>query len=251
MNSLKAMTLPVFIVILLVGAAAPHAFAAPTHVRWDIATVTCTGPSNSFPCTLNPGGSATAMALDCSIPATPPSTTPPFGCTTITLTGSGTFVVPENREPSQQVTGGGTWQVVAADGRVTSGTYVATELVRWDKSERLAVPECGTCETTDNIGELKEATGGVAVLLVAYSDGTKGVLELGCSGLPDPFSVTEGVTATKSIAIDNIAVPGINVPPLPPNFPIRKILVPVMFWNPGILLYIVEFHVQDPDDYRD
>lgn len=248
MNSVKAMTLPLFILILLVMAAAPHASAEPTHVRWDIATVPCTGPNNGYPCALNPGGSATAMALDCSIPPTPPSTTPPFGCTTITLTGSGTFVVPEDGDSSKEVTGGGTWKVVAADGSVTSGTYVVTELVLWRKTEPLAVPECGACETTDNIGKLSEATGGVAVLLVAYSDGTKGVLEFGCSGLPDPLSVTEGITATKSISVNNFAVPGINVPPLPPDFPIKKVLLPVMFWNPGILLYTVEFHIQDRDD---
>ena len=123
--------------------------------------------------------------------------------------------------------------------------------MRWDKSEPLAVRECGTCETTDNIGELREATGGVAVLLVAYSDGTRGVLELGCSGLPDPPAVTEGVTATKSLYINNFAVAGLNVPPLPPDFPIKKVLVPVMFWNPGIFTYNVEFHVQDSDDQPD
>ena len=250
MNSVRAITLPIFILILLIMAPAQPASAEPTHVRWDIATVPCTGPNNTYPCTLNPGGSATAMALDCSLPPTPPSTNPPFGCTTITLTGSGTFVLPENEESSNEVTGGGTWKVVAADGTVTSGRYVVTQLILWRKSSPLTVPECGTCETTDNIGELMEATGGVAILLVAYSDGTKGVLELGCSGLIDPFSVTEGVTATKSIVTSTFAVPGFNIPPLPLDFPTKKALLPVMFWNPGNFQYNVEFHVQDPDDYR-
>lgn len=141
--------------------------------------------------------------------------------------------------------------MVAADGSVTSGTYAVTEVVLWRKSQPLALPACGTCETTDNIGALKEATGGVAVLLVAYSDGTTGVVELGCAGLPDPPSITEGITATKTISVDSFAVPGLNVPPLPPDFPIKKVLLPVMFWNPGFFQYNVEFHVQDLDDYRD
>jgi hypothetical protein len=251
-NSVRATTLPIFILILLIMAAAPPASAEPNqiHVQWNIASVPCSGPNSSYPCTLLPDGSATAMAQDCSIPPTPPATTPPFGCTTITLTGAGTFTILENGGPSNKVTGGGTWKVVAADGTVTSGTYVVTELVLWAKAEPLALPECGTCETTDNIGELHEATGGVAILLVAYSDGTRGVLEFGCAGLPDPPPVSEGITATKSILINNFAAPGLNIPPLPSNFPIKKVLVPVMFWNPGFFQYFVEFHVQDPDDYR-
>lgn len=230
---------------ILLLAAAPRASAEAPHIRWDIATVTCQ-PDGSYPCTLDPGGSAVAMAVDCSIPDKP------FGCTTITLTGKGTFVVRENGEPSKEVTGGGTWKVVAADGSVTSGAYVITELVQWEKSQPLVVPECPdpTCETTDNIGDVNDATGGVAVLRVAYSDGTKGVLEFGCTGLPDPFSITEGITATKALKIDNFAAEGINIPPLPPDFPIKKVLLPVMFWNPGVFTYNVEFHVSDRDDDR-
>ena len=215
--------------IIMMTAAAPLVSAQAAHVRWDIATVPCSGPNSGFPCTLNPGGSATAAAQDGS---------------TITMTGSGTFVSPANGGSSNAVTGGGTWKVVsAADGTITTGTYTVTELVQWEKSEPLAVPACGTCETTDNIGDIHQAWGGVAILRVAYSDGTTGVLTLACSGLPDPFAITEGITASKGVMLNNIAIPGINVPPLPPNFPITKVLLPVLFWNPGVFQYFAEFHV--------
>src|ERR1700676_5121855 len=120
-------------VILLMTAAAPLVSAEGSHVRWDIATVTCAA-GGAFPCTLYPGRSATAMAVDCSIPGVP------AGCSTITMTGSGTFDVSDDGESSRSVTGGGTWKVVAADKTITSGTFVVTELVQWEKSEPLAVP---------------------------------------------------------------------------------------------------------------
>jgi hypothetical protein len=174
------------------------------------------------------------------------------GCSTITMTGSGTFVAPakggsssdaSEESRADNVTGGGTWKVVSGDGTITSGTFVVTQLVQWEKSTPLAVPECGTCETTDNIGNLSEATGGLAVLRVAYSDGTTGILTLACAGLFDPFAVTEGITASKGVILPEVAIPGINVPPLPPTFQIRRVLVPVLFWYPGVFTYFVEFHV--------
>jgi hypothetical protein len=179
------------------------------------------------------------MAVDCSIPGVP------AGCSTITLTGSGTFVVPEGGGSSSAVTGGGTWKVVTGDGTTTSGTFVVTELIQWEKSEPLLVPSCipSGCLTTDDIGQLSQATGGLAVVRVAYSDGTKGVVTLACSGLPDPAAVTEGMTATKSVWLENAAIPGINVPPLPPTFQTTRVLLPVLFWNPGVFTYTVEFHV--------
>ena len=109
------------------------------------------------------------------------------------------------------------------------------------------VPECfnTNCLIIDHIGNARESWGGLAVLRVAYSDGTTGVLTLACSGLPDPVAVTEGITASKGVRLDNIAIPGNNVPPLPPNFPISKVLLPVLFWNPGVFKYFPEFHVED------
>jgi hypothetical protein len=212
--------------ILMLSTAGPVS-AQAEHVRWDIASVPCQA-NGAYPCTLNPNGTAVATAQDGS---------------TIAMTGSGTFVAPASGGSSSAVTGGGTWKVTASDGTVTSGTFVATELVSWEKSEPLAVPECGTCETTDNIGNIFEAWGGLAVLRVAYSDGTRGVITLACGGLPDPLAVTEGLIASKGVKLENIAIPGINVPPLPANFPTSKVLLPVLFWNPGVFVYFVEFHV--------
>ena len=240
---LTKITLAVAAVLALgITVVAPFASAEDVHVRWDIASVPCSGPGGSFPCTLNPGGTAVAMAVDCSVPGQP------FGCTSITMTGGGTFIAPAPGESSRQVTGGGAWRVVAADGTTTTGTYVVTEVISWKKSEPLAVPECGTCETTDNIGNIHEAWGGLALLRVAYSDGTSGILTLGCAGLPDPFAITEGITVTKNVSLSNIAVPGVNVPPLPPTFETSRKVLPVLFWNPGVFQYFVEFHVQGGND---
>ena len=237
--------------VLMMMVATPPVSAQTEHVRWDIATVTCTGPNGSYPCSLNPNGSATALATDCLFPA---------GCSFITMKGSGTFVALENGEPSTLVTGGGTWQVSAScavtsptttppsqcvGGIITKGTFVVTELVQWQKAEPLDVPGCANtgCETTDYIDNLREATGGLAVLRVAYSDGTTGVLTLACSGLPDPAPVLEGITASKVVRLSNVAIPGINVPPLPADFKTSQVLVPVMFWYAGPNAYAVEFHV--------
>src|SRR5262249_42927706 len=87
--------------LMLMTAVAPRASAEGSGVRWDIATVTCQA-NGSYPCMLDPGGSATAMAVDCSISGLP------FGCSTITMTGKGTFVEPNLGRRSSDVTGGGT-----------------------------------------------------------------------------------------------------------------------------------------------
>jgi hypothetical protein len=228
-------------VILMMTAAARHACARAEHVRWDIATVTCTGPNGTYPGTFNPGGTALATAMDCAL------TDAGFGnvgCSQITLTGSGTFVAPASGGSSSAVTGGGTWTVTAADGTISKGTFVVTELVQFQKSEPLVLPAwCGSCESTDNIGDLNKLWGGVAVIRVSYSDGSTGVVTLACSALPDPAAIAEAVLATKPVGQNNVAIPGINVPPLPPNFPISRVLLPVLFWNPGLDQYTVEFHI--------
>jgi hypothetical protein len=218
--------------ILMMTAAAPFASAQADHVRWDIANVICTGPNGGYPCTFNPGGIAVATATDCAATAAGFGS---FGCSSITLTGSGTFVAPAGGGTSTAVTGGGTWTVSAGDGTVTKGTFVVTELVQFQKSEPLVLPAaCGTCETTDNIGIATQLWGGLAVVRVAYSDGTTGVLTLACSALPDPFPIAEGITVSKQVSLNNIAIRGLNIPPLPPNFKTSKVLLPVLFWNPGI-----------------
>jgi hypothetical protein len=234
--------------VLLMTVAAPLASAQSEHVRWDIANVTCTGPNGTYPCTIgskNPDGTtptAVAMAMDCAF--TNAGFFGNVGCTTITLTGSGTFDVPASGGPSSAVTGGGTWMVTASDGTITKGTFLVTGLIEFHKSEPLVLPLwCGTCETTDNIGDLNKLWGGVAVVRVAYSDGTTGVLALACSALPDPFAVAEGVLATKPVTMENVLLPGLNSPPLPSFFPTSKVPLPILFFNPGLNQYTVEFHV--------
>ncbi|HKE27434.1 MAG TPA: hypothetical protein VKB88_34000 [Bryobacteraceae bacterium] len=228
--------------VFITMAAAPLASAQADHVRWDIASVPCSGPGGSYPCTFNPGGTAVATAMDCALTST--GFFGNLGCSTITLTGSGTFVAPASGGSSSAVTGGGTWLVTAADGTITKGTFLVTELIQFQKSEPLVLPAwCGTCETTDNIGDLDKLWGGVAVVRVAYSDGTTGVLTFACSALPDPPAVAEGVLATKPVIMSNVVVPGLNSPPLPSYFPTSKVLLPVLFWNPGLDQYTVEFHL--------
>lgn len=96
------LTLP----LILITAGAPLVSAQGMQfVRWDLAAVSCTGPGGSYPCTLNPHGSATAMATDCALNA---------GCSFITLTGSGTFLTLPGGGPSPIVSGGGTWVVSAS-----------------------------------------------------------------------------------------------------------------------------------------
>jgi hypothetical protein len=150
------------------------------------------------PVSLNPGGSATAIASDGS---------------TITIAGSGTFVSPASGGSSSAVTGGGTWKVVSADGKTTtSGTFVVTELVRWEQSNG-GFPGSGLI---DNVGNINEAQGGLAVLRVLYSDGSQGVLTISCNAPKDPFAVFEGMILSKSV---------------------------IQYWNPGIFKYFSLFHV--------
>jgi len=148
------------------------AFADGSKMRWDIVGVDTT----TTPFTIVAGGTDKAAAVDGS---------------TISVTGSGTFVVGE----SDEVTGGGTWTTVASDGTTTtgSGTYQVTGLVRFD----LAPGTFTSLPLLDGIGDAANARAGLAVLKIAYSDGARGVLVVSChlGGTPNP--VFEGITATK------------------------------------------------------
>ncbi len=150
------------------------AFAGADHVRWDIISI---NPPADL--TLDPGGIASALANDGS---------------TITLTGSGTFVAPAGGGgTSSAVTGGGTWATAGPIG-VDSGTYTVTGLVRWEEAP-------GTLPSPpviDDIGNAADARSGLVVLRIAYSDGSRGILVVGCQ-LPvgTPATVFEGVTASK------------------------------------------------------
>ena len=142
-------------------------FADDTTVRWDIINVNFTTG------TISAGGVASADANDGS---------------RITLTGSGTFSPGEDGS----VTGGGAWQTFASDGSQTgSGTYRVTGLVSWIQAP-------GTPPLpNDNIGNPADSHGGLALLKIAYSDGSRGILTVSCHIVGTPSSVFEGVTTTK------------------------------------------------------
>ncbi len=151
------------------------------HVRWDIISF---NPATT-PATISPGGVAFANASN-------PSTLK------IKLTGSGTFVAPASGGTSSAVTGGGTWETFSCPTPSTCtstggpGTYEVKELVSW----QFATLQTGTA--IDLIDEGKRANGN-AVLRIQYSDGSEGVLGVGCHGAGAPAGILEGVIATKSL----------------------------------------------------
>ena len=150
---------------------APAANAQALHVRWDI-TTTANG--------VTPGGSASAMAADGS---------------TITMTGSGTFVAPgSNQGSSSAATGGGTWKIFPPESSTASlsGTYHVEGLVRFDEAPGFLVG------VNDFIDYLEDARAGLAILRIAYSDGARGILVFSCALTDSPASIPEGISASKS-----------------------------------------------------
>jgi hypothetical protein len=142
------------------------------HVRWDIISLAGGNP----PGPVSAGGSASASA--------------PNGGDTITLTGTGTFVAPAGSNGgSGAVTGGGTWHTSTGAG----GTYDVRELV----SFVFANFQAASPPLTDNIGISNERANGTAVLRVRFSDGSSGVLTVGCHGPGAPNGIFEGIAVTK------------------------------------------------------
>src|SRR6266516_5396280 len=139
------------------------------HVRWDIISLVGGAP----PGPINPGGQASASAPDGD---------------TITLTGSGHFVAPASGGGSGAVDGGGTWSTSTGG----SGTYKVTALVSWQRANDQA-----NVGFVDNIGE-GTRTNGTAVLTIAFSDGSSGVLTVGCHGPGAPPGLVEGIATTKA-----------------------------------------------------
>ena len=146
-------------------------------IRWDIPSVDFT----TQPVTISPGGRASAIAND---------------GTSITLTGSGTFR--SNSGRPQDVTGGGTWKTFARDGvTVTgSGTYEVTGFVSFAFAPAPFPP---TPPPVDNVCSNCVLHSGLAVLRIAYSDGSEGVFVISCNvpGEGTPGSVFEGITVSK------------------------------------------------------
>ena len=139
--------------------------------RWDLVDAVLDPP----PGETNSGGLASAEAQNGG---------------KITLSGSGTFEVPDEGGISDEVTGGGTWETFASGGASTgTGTYVVTGLVSWHQSKGTGGAR------TDNIGDPEDASGGLVYLAIDYDDGTKGILVVSCRrGVNDVF---EGITASK------------------------------------------------------
>jgi hypothetical protein len=155
---------------------------ADTKYRWDIVSLSLVGTTPN----VNPGGTGSALAQDGSM---------------ITVTGSGTFTVGDD-----DVSGGGTWKTFAADGTTLTGMggYRVTRLIRFE-----VAPGHQTSILHDNIGDgtLTDNRAGLAILGIAYDDGSKGVLAVSChlNGNPPPqgpdaapASIFEGITATKA-----------------------------------------------------
>src|SRR5262249_37638530 len=142
-------------VLLLLTTFAAAASGQAQHVRWDIISTTGVPPAP-----LNPGGHASATSANTVTPVT------------ITLTGSGTFVAPASGGGAGSATGGGTWTITGGG----SGTYSVTGLVSWRPANAQA-----NVGFIDNIDE-GTRTNGTAVLEIAFSDGSTGVLTVGCHG---------------------------------------------------------------------
>jgi hypothetical protein len=159
---------------------ATAASGSAQHVRWDIIHLAGT--------TISAGGTASADAAN--------------GGGTITLTGSGTFVAPGSGGDSHGVTGGGTW--ATSDG--ASGTYTVVGLADWEFAN-LQAPVL-----IDEIASSGRSNGN-AVLAISYSDGSRGVLTLGCHGPGAPPGIFEGITTTKGYTTYNEAhdpAPGVD-----------------------------------------
>jgi hypothetical protein len=162
-----ALTVLATALVLLVTWSSAASGNGAQHVRWDLISTLGVPPGP-----LNPGGHASATA--------------PNG-DTITLTGSGHFVAPASGGGSSAVDGGGTWSTTSGG----SGTYSVTGLVDWERANPQA-----NVGFVDNIDE-GTRTNGNAVLTIAFSDGSQGVLTIGCHGPGAPPGIFEGIATTK------------------------------------------------------
>ena len=168
------------VALLVVGLVAAASFASPLRhgkqaktgltIRWDNISL----DFKTSPPTFNPGGVASALAAD---------------GTKITLTGSGTF-----GGLPKAVTGGGDWTTFDPSGAQSgSGTYKVVSLVSFIQANF----QSQTPLFTDKIGDTNKRANGTAVLRIAYSDGSQGVLTVGCHGPGAPPGIFEGIATTK------------------------------------------------------
>jgi len=162
--------LAAILVMTVVGLQVVHGQAQ--HVRWDIVNRASTTPP-----TISEGGVAFAIARN-------PSSL------TIALRGSGTFVAPASGGESSAVKGGGSWETFSGGVSTGKGTYTVTRLASWQFSG-LQTPGANN----DLIGP--NAANGNAVFRIQYSDGSQGILGVGCHGPGAPNGIVEGVIASK------------------------------------------------------
>jgi hypothetical protein len=163
--------LPITGTLLFVGVGITARADDGITVRWDIVHLAFTSPL-----TVSEGGNAFA-------------TTRNPNSLKIELTGSGTFKPGE----SDEVTGGGTWMTYSgcpgACVATGSGTYRVTRLASWEFDDlQLLV-------LNDLIGP--NGANGNAVLRIHYSDGSDGILGIGCHGPGANDGILEGVIASK------------------------------------------------------
>jgi hypothetical protein len=174
------------IAVLFSMATGSIALGQADHVRWDIINIAFTTPP-----TISAGGIAFASA---------------DATHTIRFTGSGTFVAPASGGTSGAATGGGTWETFTSDVSTGSGTYSVASLASWIFAN-FQTPGA----VTDLIGP--GGANGNAILRIQYSDGSEGVLGVGCHGPGAPDGIQEGVIATKDFLTYWTAqppAPGVN-----------------------------------------
>lgn len=128
---------------------------------------------------------ASALAEDCSKTAAAAGAAGvPSDCAKISFRGTGTF----QPDDPEQVTGGGTWETTDSSGNVTgSGTWQPTRLVKWNLGPGAV--------SNPNV------KGGLAFFQITYSDGATGILGVSCFLPGAPFSVSEGIIASKDFVI--------------------------------------------------
>lgn len=152
------------------------------NVRWDIISLDHAPPN----ATISPGGESFATA--------PTHAPPPLDLLRIRFTGSGTFVAISGAGGSGGVRGGGTWETFDPTGESSaSGTYRVERVVNW----QFANLQAQTPLFFDNIGDTNERANGHAILVIKYSDGSRGILGVLCHGPGAPPGIHEGVVATK------------------------------------------------------
>src|SRR5262249_36308711 len=160
-----------------VGAAAARPYRASATgltIRWDIVSY----DFQAAPVTVSEGGKASSKAPDRS---------------GIELTGSGTCGgAPTN------VSGGGDWTTFWPSGRATgSGSYTVKALLEFFAAPGAFGDASGQYELVDRIGDSADAHPGLALLRVAYSDGSQGILTISSRQAGTPPTVFMGITATK------------------------------------------------------